>query len=264
MIFVPFLIYFFIVLLVSALLIPVYHDFHGAVFAAYYLSLLGGYIFYFAGMRIAIRRYLNNQVYFKLIYHLPYYGFLLPALVVSGPVIQYFIDNSIALFFAIAVSTFFQFVFYLAGLWMIKNSADNSETRLKFTYFLPVTLFVPLAAGLAAILIPVSLGNIFWLSIAFSVSLFFSAVFYFAGIFLMMMGTNLAEQNKNEKPARSKYSIPLIIFLIVAILVSIKVIPAYHNRILEISAAYGMSLYGFILAYVALIVWMRFDLKKLS
>ena len=100
MIFVPFLIYFFIVLLVSALLIPVYHDFHGAVFAAYYLSLLGGYIFYFAGMRIAIRRYLNNQVYFKLIYHLPYYGFLLPALVVSGPVIQYFIGNSIALFFA--------------------------------------------------------------------------------------------------------------------------------------------------------------------
>lgn len=214
-------------------------------------------MFYFPGMRLAVNRYFGNREYFRFLFHLPYIAFLIAAIPISWYILPLLIGNKIALFAALGFSVGFQFIVYLLGIWIIKESSREDENRIKSSYFLPPFIFLPIASAVASLLIPMGIGKVQWLGISFSVSLISAVIFYFGGVFLVIMGVKNVSVHFQKK-----YTIPIILYLIVATLVAVKVIPMFKDNLLEISIAFGASLYGFVLIYSWGIVWMIFDVRK--
>ncbi len=254
----PFLLFLGIAVTVAAFIIPVYpHKYH-FVFPAYYAALIGGYIFYFITLRLAIYRRTKGAVYFRLLYHIPYLVFLLPAAMVGYLIIPVLLGDVLFLTAAFGVSLVAMAIFYHLGLWLVVQTTPQSKLRFRLTAFLPLIVFVVGAGGLSAILIPVGLGNITFLSISFGVSLFFAAVLYMLGQALVFLSSK-----QTRVYFKVRYLIPLILYLAIAVAVALYAIPTYYENLLALSIAYTFSVFGICVAYFALVVWMLYDENKL-
>ncbi|MCS6984858.1 MAG: hypothetical protein NZM25_07025 [Leptospiraceae bacterium] len=253
----PFFVYFFFIVVLAFLLLPEITGKFYFLYPLYALTLIGGYIVYFIALRWATDSISHGQIYFRIMFHFPYFFYLVFAAVVGFGVIRVFLHETWLLGSLLLVGLVVMLFFFYLGIDMVTKTLSPRFPKMRFTHFLPLILFLLAAIPLSLVLIPLGKDSVLFLGIAFGISLFFSVLIYYVGQFL----TYLSFRGEKLR-MRWLYHLPILVYVIVAAISAYFLLPSLVGERNWLYLGYGLSLFGITFFYFLMVFLMLRDFSQ--
>lgn len=255
--FIPFIIYAIAATIIAALVIPIHKDNFSILLPAFYAFLMVGYIVYFVSLRFVVYQITRGEKYFHLAYHLPYLFFLIPAALAGYFVIRIFLNQTFILSFAFGLSLIIMGLFYYWGIFLVTKTLESQALVFRLIHFLPLLVFLVFATAVSFILIPIAKNNLYFLWLAYAISLFFAVIVFLLGqamTYLSFKGSRIS--------FKLYYFLPLAMYLILALGLAFWIIPNSVGKTHFLFFGYGTSLWGGALFYFLMVNLLLYDFSK--